>query len=293
MAETTASRPSRPSVVRGALGRHVLAYTAVGAIVVVFLIPYLWMASSGTKSQAGVFSDLNPLSWKAFLPINGNLDNYLKLLREGNVSRSLLNSLIVGVIQVAGSLVLCTLSAYALTRLKFRGRRTIFAFILATFMLPAEAIVVPVYRVISGLNLQDTLFGIAAPWLASAFGLFLIMPAFEEIPKELDEAARLDGAGNLRIFWSIILPNVKTALATLCLIVFLFSWNAFLWPLVAVQSTSKQVVQVAISTSVAPGELPNWGLTFAGATIATIPLILLFLFLQRYFVRGLASTGLK
>jgi ABC-type glycerol-3-phosphate transport system permease component len=125
------------------------------------------------------------------------------------------------------------------------------------------------------------------------FGLFLLRQAFEQIPAELDEAARIDGAGHIRVFWSVILPNVRTALATLILIKFLFSWNAFLWPLVAIQTQENQVIQVAVAHSAAPDYLPNWGLTFAGAAIATVPLVILFLFLQRYFVRGLATTGMK
>jgi ABC-type glycerol-3-phosphate transport system permease component len=264
----------------------------IAIIVGAFLLPYLWMVSSAFKNQTAIFDDLNPLSWKVFLPVGGTIDNFVALFEKG-IGLALLNSLIVAFIQVGGTLVVCTLAAYALTRISFKGRGVVFAVILATFMLPAEALVVPMYGVISGLNLQDTLLAVALPWVSSVFGLFLLKQAFEEIPMELDEAARLDGAGHFRVFWSIILPNVRTSLATLCLVTFLFSWNAFLWPLTVVQSPQNQVVQVAIAQSVSAGELPNWGLTFAGAAVATVPLILLFLFAQRFFVQGLASSGLK
>jgi ABC-type glycerol-3-phosphate transport system permease component len=267
--------------------------TGVAAIAVAFLAPYIWMVASSFKSQFDVFSALNPLNWRAFVPVDGSWANYAQLFENGKVATGLINSFLVACIQVSGALVLCTTTAYALSRIAFPGRRIVFGIILATFMLPTEAIVVPVYRVISGLGLQDTLIGIALPWLASAFGLLLVLPAFEEIPRELDEAARIDGAGHFRIFWNVILPNVKTALATLTLIIFLFSWNSFLWPLVVTSSPEKIVVQVAVAQSVSPGELPNWGLTFAGATAATIPLIVLFLFLQKYFVQGLATSGMK
>lgn len=262
-------------------------------IVVIFVMPYLWMASSGFKSQFDIFSDINPLSWKAFLPVQGTLENFVTLFEEKGIGRALINSFLIAAIQVGGALVVCSLAAYALTRIPFKGRNAVFALILLTFMLPTEALVVPMYSVISGLNLQDTLFAVAIPWVANVFGLFLLRQHFEEIPVSLDEAARLDGAGHLRIFWSVILPNVRTALATLCLVMFLFSWNSFLWPLVVTQSPENQPVQVNIAQSVAPGEFADWGLTFAGAAVATLPLIILFLFLQRYFVRGLASTGLK
>jgi ABC-type glycerol-3-phosphate transport system permease component len=263
------------------------------AVLAVFALPYLWIVSSGFKFQTDIFKDMAPVSWKTFLPIGAVMDNFEQLFNEKGVGRALANSLMVAAIEVIGALIVCTLAAYALTRIRFRGRGIIFALILATFMLPVEAMVVPMYRVISGLGIQDTLWAVALPGVASVFGLFLLRQAFEQIPAELDEAARIDGAGHIRVFWSVILPNVRTALATLILIKFLFSWNAFLWPLVAIQTQENQVIQVAVAHSAAPDYLPNWGLTFAGAAIATVPLVILFLFLQRYFVRGLATTGMK
>lgn len=283
---TRASAPLRSA-------RWAWSLLIVVGIVIVFVMPYLWMASSGFKSQFDIFSDINPLSWEAFLPIRGTFENFVTLFESKGIGRALVNSFLIAAIQVGGALVVCSMAAYALTRIPFKGRGVVFALILVTFMLPTEALVVPMYSVISGLNLQDTLVAVAIPWVANVFGLFLLRQHFEEIPVSLDEAARLDGAGHFRIFWSIILPNVRTALATLCLVMFLFSWNSFLWPLVVTQSPENQPVQVNIAQSVAPGEFADWGLTFAGAAVATLPLIILFLFLQRYFVRGLASAGLK
>ena len=281
---------------RGALIRTLriaLSIVVIATIVCVFLLPYMWLVSSGLKTQEHVFSDVFPLSWRTFIPVNATFDNVIELFRDDGLGRALFNSLIVAVMQVGGTLVLAPPAAYALTRIKFRGRGVVLAVILATFMLPTEALVVPMYTVFSSIGLQDSLIAVALPWVASAFGLFLLTPGFEEIPRELDEAARIDGANHFKIFWSVILPNVKTSLITLCLLVFLFSWNSFLWPLVIIQSPQKQVVQVAIAQSVSPGTLPNWGVTFAGAAVATLPLIILFLILQRYFVTGLASSGLK
>jgi ABC-type glycerol-3-phosphate transport system permease component len=273
--------------------RWIWAVVVMVLIIAIFLLPYLWMVSSAFKSQSAIFSDVTPLSWRTFIPVDAVLDNFAILFGERGIGRALLNSLIIAVIQVGGAMITCTLAAYALTRIHFRGRGVVFALILVTFMLPTEALVVPLYSVASALNMQDTLPIVALPWVANVFGLFLLRQHFEEVPTALDEAARLDGAGHLRIFWSIVLPNVRTAIATLGLVVFLFSWNAFLWPLVVVQSPENQPIQVAIAQSVSPGELPNWGLNFAGAAVATVPLIILFLLLQRYFVKGLATSGLK
>lgn len=273
--------------------KYAISGAVLAIVVVVFALPYLWIVSSGFKGQTEIFKDMSPVSWRTFFPVDAVVDNFVELFVQKGVGVALGNSLAIAAIEVLGALVVCSLAAYALTRMKFRGRGVIFALILATFMLPVEAMVVPLYRVVSGLGIEDTLWAVALPGVASVFGLFLLRQSFEQIPTELDEAARIDGAGHLRIFWSVILPNVRTSLATLILVKFLFSWNAFLWPLVAIQTQENQVIQVAVAHSAAPDYLPNWGLTFAGAAVATIPLLLLFLLLQRYFVRGLATTGMK
>ncbi len=275
-------------------GARIAGGTAVLlAIGVFFLAPYAWIVASAFKPQSEIFRDLRPLSWRSFLPGAPTLANFAGLFDERGLGRALLNSAIVSGCQVVLTLVLCSLAAYGLTRIRFRGANLVFGLVLLTFLLPIESLMVPLYMTVSALHLQDTLAGAFIPWIASPFGLFLLRQSFEELPRELDEAARLDGAGHFRIFWSVVLPNVRVSLVTLGLVTFLFSWNAFLWPLVVLSSPRNAVVQIAIAQSVAPGQLPNWGETFAGVTVATVPLILLFLFLQRFFVRGIAMTGMK
>ncbi len=269
------------------------AIAVLAVIAIVFLLPYAWIAASSFKPQATIFRDINPVSWRSFVPVHPTLNNLIHLFTQRGVGRALLNSAIISACQVVGTLTLCALAAYGLTRIRFPGRNIVFIVILMTFLLPIESLVVPLYQVVAHVGLQDTLVAAFIPWIASPFGLFLLRQAFEELPQELDDAATIDGAGHFRIFWSIILPNVRTALATLALVTFLFSWNSFLWPLVILQSPENQVIQLAIAQSVAPGQLPNWGETFAGATVATLPLILLFLVLQRFFIRGIAMTGIK
>lgn len=262
-------------------------------ILAVFLGPYAWVVASSFKPQFAIFRDLKPISWATFFPSDPTIANFVHLFENRGIGRALINSAIVSSCQVAGTLALCSMAAYGLTRIQFKGSNVVFALVLMTFLLPIESLMVPLYIHVTGLGLADTLVGVFIPWIASPFGLFMLRQAFEEIPRELDEAARIDGAGHFRIFWSIILPNVRTPLATLALVTFLFSWNAFLWPLVILHSPRNHVVQLAIAQSVSIAQLPNWGETFAGATIATVPLIILFLFLQRYFVRGIALTGVK
>lgn len=262
-------------------------------ILAVFLAPYAWVVASSFKQQFAIFRDLKPISWTTFFPSDPTIANFVHLFENRGIGRALINSAIVSSCQVIGTLALCSMAAYGLTRIPFKGSKLVFALVLMTFLLPIESLMVPLYIHVTGLGLADTLIGVFIPWIASPFGLFMLRQAFEEIPRELDEAARIDGAGHFRIFWSIILPNVRTPLATLALVTFLFSWNAFLWPLVILHSPRNHVVQLAIAQSVSISQLPNWGETFAGATIATVPLIILFLFLQRYFVRGIALTGVK
>lgn len=273
---------------------QIVAGTAILLVILaVFLGPYAWVVASSFKPQFAIFRDLKPISWATFFPSEPTIANFVHLFENRGIGRALVNSAIVSSCQVLGTLALCSMAAYGLTRIRFKGSNVVFALVLMTFLLPIESLMVPLYIHVTGLGLADTLVGVFIPWIASPFGLFMLRQAFEEIPRELDEAARIDGAGHFRIFWSIILPNVRTPLATLALVTFLFSWNAFLWPLVILHSPRNHVVQLAIAQSVSIAQLPNWGETFAGATIATVPLIVLFLFLQRYFVRGIALTGVK
>lgn len=262
-------------------------------IICCFLAPYAWIVSSSFKNQLTLFNDVTPLSWKAFVPVGATLENYQTLFERTNVLTALLNTGIVSFGQVALTLLLCAMAAYSLTRIHFPGAKFVFLLILLTFLLPIEAMMVPLYQVVSGLGLSNTLMGVMIPWIASPFGLFLLKQAFEELPVELEDAARIDGAGHVRIFFQIVLPNVKVPMLTLGLITFLFSWNSFLWPLVIVQDPAIQVIQVAIAQQGSPTQLPNWGETFAGATVATLPLVLLFLALQKYFTQGMTTSGIK
>lgn len=274
--------------------RRLLFVTLVITVILCcFLAPYAWIVSSSFKNQLTLFNEVTPLSWRAFLPVDGTLENYRTLFARTNVLAALVNTAIVAAGQVALTLLLCAMAAYSLTRIRFPAAKMVFVLILLTFLLPIEAMMVPLYQVVSGLGLSNTLLGIMIPWIASPFGLFLLKQAFEELPSELEDAARIDGAGHIRIFFSIVLPNVKVPMLTLGLITFLFSWNSFLWPLVIVQDPANQVIQVAIAQQGSPTQLPNWGETFAGATVATVPLILLFLLLQKYFTQGMTTSGIK
>jgi len=168
-----------------------------------------------------------------------------------------------------------------------------FALILA-LAIPLEVVVVPLYRVATGLGLTNNLIGVFLPFIAQPLGLFLLRQAFDDLPRELDEAATIDAASHIQILFRILLPNLAPALTTVSILTFLFSWNAFLWPLVIINDPQNQLVQVVVAQAAgAPGHLPNWGVIMASASLTMLPVLFVFLFLQRYFVRGIALTGMK
>jgi multiple sugar transport system permease protein/putative chitobiose transport system permease protein len=152
---------------------------------------------------------------------------------------------------------------------------------------------IPLYIVMRSFGLQNTYFALFLPWIANPLGIFLLRQAFIEIPRDFDDAAMMEGASHFQVFWNVILPNARPALITLALFSFLWSWNAFLWPLIVMQDPRKQVVQVAVATFTIPQEYPAWGEIFAASSIATVPVLLLFVALQRYYIRGIVMTGLK
>jgi ABC-type glycerol-3-phosphate transport system permease component len=190
------------------------------------------------------------------------------------------------------TLAVSSLIAYALARLEFPGRDLVFLMILSSMLISFEVIVVPTYMIAKTLGMRDSFAALIVPWAASPFTIFLLRQAFAEIPRELEEAAIIDGCSRLRVYWNIVLPNTVPAMVTAALTIFLWGWDEFLWPLVVMQDWHKQVLQVAIATFTTPDQV-FWGQLFAACTVSSVPLIVLFLALQRYYVRGVVMSGLK
>jgi multiple sugar transport system permease protein len=259
----------------------------------VFVFPILWAALLSLKSTHALITQQVPLTWGSIIPLHPTFENYRMLFGELGFQRNLLNSLIAGAGQVTLAVVTSSLAGYAFARLKFRGRDALFALLLLTAFIPVESIIVPLYQIVQGLGLVSTYTALCLPFAGSPFGIYLMRQSFREIPIELEEAARIDGAGPLRIFFGIALPNVLPSLATLILIQFIWSWNAYIWPLVIIQEPSRQIAQVAIAALKSVPNAPMDGPLFAAATAATLPLVALATALQRYYVRGLVSSGLK
>jgi multiple sugar transport system permease protein len=275
------------------LAADVTAYIALFLTGFVFIVPFLWMFLTSFKPTEDVFRYTSPLTWKTFIPPVPTLANYVAIFTTWNFQRDLMNTMIAASGQVIGACLTSTLAAFVFARLRFPGRDVLFAFTMLTAFVPFDVVVVPLYIVMKSLGLVSTYWALFLPFSFSPFGIFLMRQAFLEIPRELDEAARLEGASLIQVFWHVILPNAIPALVTLALVQFMWSWNSYLWPLVIMQDPNRQVVQVTIAKFRTVANFPLFGELFASATAATVPIMLLFFWLQRFYVRGMLVSGMK
>ena len=226
------------------------------------------------------------------IPVDWSLENYQKVLTELPFGLLLRNSVIYSTTITIVSLFFDSMCAYALARLRFRGREFIFLAILATLMIPTQVTLIPLFLNLYSLHWINTFQGLIVPRLSSAFGIFLLRQFFLGIPKELEDAARIDGAGEFRIYWQIILPLSGPALATLFIFHFMYNWNDFLWPLIVTTSGEMRTLPTGLALFMGDHNI-EYGVLLAGATMAAVPLIIAFLFAQKYFVAGITMTGLK
>lgn len=272
---------------RDLVARLVLHAILVAGILVV-VGPFLWMLLSSVKPE-GEIRRIPPTWW----PQTFTLDNYDQLLSRLDFPLFFGNSLLVAAVVTLGNLVFCSALGYALAKLRFPGRRALFAIVLGTLMVPAMVTFVPQFVLVSNMGLVNTYAGLVLPFLATPFGVFLMRQYLLSIPDELVEAARVDGAGELRIFVRIVLPLCRPALATLGILTFLASWNNFLWPLVVATTEDKYTLPVALALYSVGQNRIEFGLVLAGAVVVLLPVLVVFVLLQRHFLRGIATTGLK
>jgi multiple sugar transport system permease protein len=271
----------------GRMVRRALAYAAMTVLAVVALVPFAWMLSTSLKSVDEVFAF--PPRW---IPEVLRFDNYTSLWRELPVSRWIANSALITATGVLGHLVFCSLAAYAFARIRFRGREPLFYLFLVTMMLPGQVQLIPNFILMRNLGWLDTYWALIVPGLSGALGIFLLRQFFLTLPRELEDAARVDGAGYLRIYWKVILPLSGPALATVAILTFLEKWNDFLWPLVTINSVERMPLPVGLSYLMSEHST-DWTRLMAGDIISILPVLLVFAVAQRYFVRGIALTGLK
>lgn len=272
----------------------------IGAIIM--LLPFFWMVSSSLKEDPELFS--LPLRW---LPSVLDFENYRSMIEITNFGQLFRNSLFVTLADVVGQILFCSMAGYAFARLNFPGKNFLFVALLITMMMPFEVLVLPIFLFArafplaggndifgsGGTGLLNTYSGLIFPNLVSVYGVFLFRQFFLGFPKELEEAATIDGCSRWRFFFSILMPNSVPVMGTMGLFAFMWTWNDFLWPLVVVNDDALNTIQVGLSGGLITEIYIKWAELMAGSTLATIPVLIMFLLLQRFLVKGFVSSGLK
>jgi multiple sugar transport system permease protein len=298
---TATNKPSPAAVVSHKRGRSWQGWALLSGryfILLIFatilIMPFVWIFLASFKPQDEIFQYIYPLSLKTFIPQTWTLENYRELMHLDPfpITHYLQNSIFVAVSVTIGSLVVNSMAAYAFAKLNFPGRNLLFILFMVTVIVPFEALAIPMYLEMRSFGWVNSYEALIIPWIANGAGIFLLRQFFMDIPNDLLEAARIDGASHLGAFWYVVLPNSKPALITFALIRFQASWDSFFWPLIVAPSPEKRVIQVAIATFSTEVQT-KWGLTFAASAMATVPIIIAFLILQRYYVRGIVMSGLK
>jgi len=279
---TTALAHRRQPPRRGSVALLVL--TVLGAAVMLF--PFLWTVVTSVTPEGTLASG------PTLLVKDPTLAAYRQLFDALPVWRIVANSFGVAVASTAAQLLTGSMAAYAFSRIDFPGKQAVFGVYLATLMVPLQVLVVPLFIELKTFQLQDTYFALLAPSLASAFGVFLLKQAVDAVPRELDEAATIDGAGHLRIFVTVVLPLVRPALATVGVFAFMSSWNSFLWPLVVIRSPELMTLPLGLSTL--QGQFTTqWDVVMAGSVVSILPIAAVYALAQRHIIAGIAHTGLK
>jgi multiple sugar transport system permease protein len=262
---------------------HVLIY----AMALIVLAPFIWMILTSLKDMSDIF--VYPPQW---LPTKFRFENYLNAFDAAPFGTYYLNSLFVAITVTIGQLITCSMAAYAFARLQFRGRDPLFFLFLSTMMIPYNVTMIPSFMVLYWLGWIDTYHALIVPGLASAFGTFLLRQFFMTIPKELEEAAYIDGAGRLQVLWRVIVPLSKPALATLAIFTFMGVFNDFIWALIVISSEEMRTVQLGLAIF-RDRYLTQWDLLMAGSVTAVLPILIVFFFAQKYFIKGITLSGLK
>jgi putative chitobiose transport system permease protein len=252
------------------------------------LFPLLWLLSTSLKSPTENIFQFPP----QFLPSQPTFNNFIRVWQTNPFGRYLFNSTLVALLTVGLNLLFCALAAYPLARLEFRGREIIFTAIVTTIMIPFQIVMIPLYILTVQLGMKNTYLGIIFPAIASAFGIFLLRQAFQGVPKELEEAARIDGCSELGIWWHVMLPAIRPALVTLAIFVFIGAWSDFLWPLIVIDRPELYTLPLGVAMLAGTFSL-DWRLIAAGSVISIAPILILFLFVQRYIVPTAAGSGVK
>ncbi|MFC0213694.1 carbohydrate ABC transporter permease [Paenibacillus chartarius] len=264
-----------------------MIYTLLSLLSLFWVFPVIWTVLSSFKTKEQLYS------WPpVFLPAPFTVEHFVTAFAKGNFGLYFGNSLFVTVTSTLLLLLINTMAGFALAKYRFKGDTILLVGFISTLMIPLEVIMIPIFRVISSLGLYNTLWGIIIPPAATPTGVFLVRQYLLTVPDELLEAARMDGAGEWKIFWRIIIPLAQPIIAVLSIFSFMWRWDDFLWPLIVISDPTKYTVQLALSNFIGEFNV-DWGSLLAMSTITMIPVLIVFLIFQKQFVQGMATTGMK
>lgn len=271
--------------------RNTITYIIFVAAVALIILPLAWVVGNSLRINAEIGKYTN-LSIMTFIPEKVTFENYITLFRDYPFARYIINTLFVAITVTGVSLLLNTLGAYAFAKIDFFGRDTIFSILLVTMIVPGEVLLLPSYMLIRRMGLADNYMALILPAAAGTFGIFFLRQFFLGTPRELEEAASIDGSSRIGTLFRILMPLAKPHLITLGLMTFMGQWDGFIWPLTVLTTPSKYLIQVGINYLT--GEhFTEWGAIFAGTIFCSLPVIIIFLFLQRYYIQGITSIGIK
>lgn len=276
--------------------RSVTARTLVYALLILMavmsILPLWWAIASSFSTDESIYRYTSPVSWKAFFPLDFNVRSYVGLFTEFNFGVPVWNTLVVSFWSIVFGCLVNSVAAFGFSAFEFRGKKLLYAIVLLSFMVPFEAIAMPLYKIVDWFGWVDTRMGIVIPTVADGLVLMLFTQFFKDIPPALIEAARIDGANYRQVFTKIILPLSVPIFITAGLMIFMFSWNAFLWPLIIARTPTARVIQVSL-TAFQTERATLWSYLFAASCLSAFIPLLLFLPFQKYYVEGITASGIK
>lgn len=270
--------------------KRVLFYGGNAIVALIFVSPLLWMIAASLKPEAQIFSDMSNI--RTFWPAAATLGNYVEVFTRVNMMKFILNSLFYVFVIVILDLAVNSVCGYALAKFNFPGKELLLTVVISLMVLPMEAIMLPLYKEVASLGWVNTWAGLIVPFVGKCFSIYMFRQFFLDILDDLLEAAAIDGCGPIKTFFTIVMPISGTVYATIFILDFVAHWNDFMWPMLVVTGEDMRTIQLAIQTFF--GSKPiHYGAIMASLTISAIPMLLMFVFLQKYYVEGIASTGIK
>ncbi|HIT90152.1 MAG TPA: carbohydrate ABC transporter permease [Candidatus Merdenecus merdavium] len=265
-------------------------YAGNTLIAIIFISPLIWMVSSSLKPESEIFAGMNSL--QTFIPKSASLKNYMEVFTRINIMKFILNSFFYVTIIIILDLFINSICGYALAKFEFKGKDLLLTLIISLMVLPMESIMLPLYKQVADLNWVNQWAGLIVPFIAKCFSIYMFRQFFVDIPNELLEAAAIDGCGPIKTFFKVVVPISGTVYATIFILDFVGHWNDFMWPMLVATGEKIRTIQLAIQTFF--GSKPiNYGPIMASLTISAIPMLIMFIALQKYYVEGIASTGIK